>query len=247
MSPNIAAELTLKDYFAHRNEAAPDVQARELIRRIRLFSNGRWGSDTLVDTACRVLETATFDVDDLVENHLGIGLSIEPLEEFDSRTGSAVFGLADPPQWEMVICERALRYLPLYRTCVAHELGHLLLHSSAGRRERQLAFSPGAPNRPPEEREADEFMAALLAPRHVLFLGVALAAEQSDLHVSDVFRRADTTWGLDVWRHSILPCMIDRLCLSREFIAVQMSKWRVFSSETVEYHKTYRLPNRWRQ
>jgi hypothetical protein len=118
---------------------------------------------------------------------------------------------------------------------------------SGSRRQRQLAFSPGARNRPPEEREADEFMAAFLAPRHVLFLGVALAAEQSSLPVWDVVRRANTAWGLHVWRHSMLPNMIDRLCLSREFIAVQMSKWCVFAPETVEYHKTYRLPNRWQQ
>jgi hypothetical protein len=176
MNPTAAAEVTLKDYFAHRGESAPDAQARELVRRIRLFSSGGWRSDTLVDTACQLLAAATFDVDDLVENYLGVGLSIEPLYEYDARTGSPVFGLADPPQWEMVICERALRYLPLYRTCVAHELGHLLLHTSSGRRQRQLAFSPAARNRPPEEREADEFMAALLAPRHVLSLSVALAA-----------------------------------------------------------------------
>lgn len=86
-------------------------------------------------------------------------------------------------------------------------------------------------------------MAALVGPRHVLFLGVALAAAQSHLAIWDVFRRADSEWGRYEWRHSIFPRMIDRLCLSRAFIAVQMNKWQVFSPETVEYHKTYRLPN----
>jgi Zn-dependent peptidase ImmA (M78 family) len=239
------ATSVLKGYFSKRGEWTPDEQAREFIRRITLTPSGAWRSDDLVDTAVRILELATIDVDDLVENHLQFHLSIEPLYAYDEKAGAPVFGFADLSHDEMVICERAERYQPLYRTCVAHELGHLMLHG-AGNHRRRLAYSPASSKRPPEEREADEFMVALLAPPNVLLLGLAMAANQSGLHVADVLRRANTSWGHHAWRHYILPLMIDRMCLSREFIAVQMSQWRVFSRPTVEYHRTYRLPNRWR-
>jgi Zn-dependent peptidase ImmA (M78 family) len=238
------ATSVVKGYFARSGGLPPDEQARQFIRRITLTSTGAWRSDDLVDTAAVILGRATIDVDDLVENHLKFHLSIEPLHAFDVKAGAPVFGLADPPHEEMVICERAERYLPLYRTCVAHELGHLMLH--AGGKRRRLAYSPASKMRPPEEREADEFMVALLAPRNVLILGLAFVANQGGLHIGDVLRRANTSWGQYVWRRYIFPPVIDRMCLSREFIAVRMSQWGVFSAETFEYHKTYRLPNRWR-
>ena len=240
-----AAASILRSYFSERGEEPPNAQAGEFLRRITMSRYGVWRSIELVDTACRILDAATFDVDDLAENHLGAGLFIEPLHEYDALAGAPVFGLADTDAGEMTICERAERYLPLYRTTVAHELGHLVLHGG-GLHNRALAYSPRSKIRPPEEHEADEFMVALLAPDNVLTLGVALAAHQRHLHVGDVLGRANTVWGRDRWRHAIFPSLIDRMCLSREFLAVQMRKWGFFSHETVEFHKTYRLPNRWR-
>lgn len=244
-TPHRAAASILRGYFAERGEEPPNIQAGEFLPRITMSRRGIWRSTDLVDTACRILNAATFDVDDLAENHLGVGLFIEPLHEYDALAGAPVFGLADTDAGEMKICERAERYLPLYRTTVAHELGHLVLHGP-GLQNRTLAYSPRSKIRPPEEHEADEFMVALLAPDNVLTLGVALAAHQCDLHLADVLRRANTVWGCDRWRDAIFPALIDRMCLSREFLSVQMRKWGFFSQETVQYHKTYRLPNRWR-
>lgn len=240
------ATSIVRGYFSKRGEPPPDQQAREFIRRITLTSSGFWRSDDLVDTAAHILELATIDVDDLVENYLRFHLSIEPLHAYDKKAGAPVFGLADPTQGEMVICERAELYQPLYRTCVAHELGHLMLHG-AGEHWQRLAYSPTSRMRPPEEREADEFMVALLAPPNVMRLGLAFAANQCGLHIGDVFNRANSSWGRFVWRNSIFPSVIDRMCLSREFIAVRMSQWGFFSAGTSDYHKTYRLPNRWRR
>jgi hypothetical protein len=245
-SPTDAANRILEDYFSERGEVCPEEQADSFIPRITMYrQSGVWRSDDLVDTAVKILDESAFDVDDLAENHLGLTISIEPLEDFDTVAGSQVFGVAYPDQREIVICERAEKYLPLYRTCVAHELGHVFLH---GHRQSKgaLHYSPGSPKRPPEEHEADEFMTALLAPRPVLELAVSLAAHQSGLHLAEVWHYANSGRGWDQWRYCIFPRLIDRLCLSRLLLSIQMRKLGVFTQETVEYHKTYALPNRWR-
>jgi hypothetical protein len=232
-------------YFARRGEATPQVQAESFLSRILISSDGRWRSQDLVDTGSRILAAAIIDVDDLVENHLGISLFVESLGSYDFIAGAPVFGLADPQRYVIKICERAERYQPLYRATVAHELGHIALHGP-GLHNRVLTYAPQSKIRPPEEREADQFMIALIAPPSILKLAIALAAHQSELHVADVFRRANATWGRDRWRHAIFPRLIDRMCLSRELLAVQMSKWGFLEQSTLDYHKSYPLPNRWR-
>ena len=243
--PTLTARKLASEYFARRAQPTPEDQAVSFLHRIHVLRDGAWRSVDLVDTAVKILADATFDVDDLTEIHLHIRLTIESLSEYDRFAGSPVFGVAFPRQREIAICDRALQYLPLYRTCVAHELGHLMLHADQGR-PRVLNYSPGSTRRPPEEREADEFMASLLAPPSVLKLATALAATQSGLHIGEVWNWADTSRGRFQWRHYIFPRLIDRLCLSRLLLSIQMSRLRVFSDATVEYHKTYALPNRWR-
>ena len=231
-------------YFAQRGENPAEDRARSFLSRITLRTNGAWRSDTLVETAVEIINSATINVDQLVENDLHIKLGIEPLHEYDRLAGSPVFGLAFPRKREIIICERAERYAPLYRTSVAHELGHVLLHGTAAR--SRLSYAPSSRNRPPEEYEADEFMIALLAPANVLRLGTALAAHERGLHIWEVCHRANSSRGRWQWREKILPCLIDRMCLSRLLLSIQMRQLGVFTDATVEYHRSYALPNRWR-
>lgn len=244
--PTEAARALVGEYCSARGQDTPENQATSFLRRINFYwQNATWRSDDLVDTAARILELATFDVDDLAENHLGVRVSIERLEMYDKRAGAQVFGVAYPCDREIVICERAERYQPLYRTCVGHEIGHLILHTNA----RTVAgphYAPESNRRPPEEREADEFMVALLAPGSVLKLATAFAAMESGLHFDEVWWHANSARGCYQWKNNILPCLIDRLCLSRLLLLIQMRRLGILTDSTVEYHKTYKLPNRWR-
>jgi Zn-dependent peptidase ImmA (M78 family) len=239
------AAKVISKYFALRGCLSPEEQAASFLKRVTLTPSGRWRSDDLADTAAAILEASAFDVDDLAENFLHLDLSIEPLNDYDSKAGAQVFGLANPREREIVICERAERYLPLYRTSVAHETGHILLHGGLAQ-AGSFAYSPDSKRRPSEESEADEFMVALLAPRSVVLLGVSLATHQAGLHIGDVLRRAISTWGLYQWRHWIFPCLVDRLCLSRELLSIQMRRYGIFDDATVSFHRTYAMPNRWR-
>jgi hypothetical protein len=245
--PTIAARQVANEYFQSRGIERPESQANRFLRRITFYSRtGQWRSDTLIETALGIIKAQAFDVDDLAENHLHIALNIESLRDYDKIAGSPVFGVAFASAKEIVICERAEGYLPLYRTCVVHEIAHVLLHGGADKTSG-MNYSPGALKRPLEEREADEFMIAFLAPPSVIKIAVGLAAHRSSIDINEVWHRANSTRGRFQWKTDILPRLIDMLCLSRLLLAIQMVKLGVFSAETAEYHKSYALPTRWRQ
>ena len=246
--PTIAARQLAHDYFQNRGMESPEAQADEFLPRIHIYrKTGEWRSDTLIETALKIVDAqAEFDVDDLVENYLHAILNIESLRDYDKAAGSPVFGLTYPWSREILICDRAVQNLPLYRTSVAHEVGHLILHG-ASQEMSPLPYAPGAPKRPSEETEADEFMIALLAPPNVIKIAVGLAAIRSGLHLSEVWHSANTLRGRRQWKDYILPRLVDSLCLSRLLLTIQMIKLGVFTEETGEFHKTYALPNRWRR
>lgn len=240
-----AARL-LSNYFATKGRLTPEAQASSLIRRVLIGSDNRWQSDTIRETASGVLRSAAFNVDDLAENFLDVDLTISSLRDFDQRAGAKVFGLAYPDEHRIVICDRAEQYPPLYRSTVAHELGHVLLHRSA-EPQRQLCYSPLAERRPHEENEVDEFMIALLLPERVLTLAVGVFAEMNGVALQDCLGHAGSARGRWIWRHLLFRRLIEELCLSRQLIAYRMRSVGYFTSETVRYHLSYRLPNRWRQ
>jgi len=125
-----------------------------------------------------------------------------------------------------------------------HEVAHVVLHDRPAARARH--YAPGAAHRPREEREADGFMARSLLPEPILYLAVVLAERYFDVANGAAFANANTIRGRYHWRHYYFPFFVNHLCLSRELVAVRMAQRGTFTQGTFEYHRTYRLPNRWR-
>jgi hypothetical protein len=121
----------------------------------------------------------------------------------------------------------------------------MVLHH--GKRARTLCYSPRAPRRPPEEREADQFMAEALLPKSLLYLAVVLAGHPYNLQEGEALRAANTRRGRFQWRKFYFPFFVNRLCLSRQLVAVRMAQQQTFDESTFKYHQTYALPNRWRK
>ncbi len=242
---NAARDLMI-GYYDRCGEELPAIDADELIGRIRI-RNGRWENPIWREQAEQILNRSFFDVDDLVENHLSIRLIIRPLYEYDVIAGAPVFGLARPASREVTICERAEGYEPLYRTTVVHEVAHVVLPSLSRPRPRVLSYSPSSPQRPKEEKEADEFMHTAILPLPVLELGIAWIAEMHGLNLHDALAGANTGRGRFQWREVYFQNLIDSLCVSRHLIAIKLKGLGVFSEATLRYHLSYPLPNRWRK
>ncbi len=243
-NPETAAHRLLDSYSQSAGLVCPVQDARELMDRVTVDSlSNRWLPSRSCDDAESILERACFDVDDVAENHLGIDLAIQPLRHLDNKAGSPVFGCAILPQRRIIICTRTLEYEPLYRTTVMHEVGHIVVHGSAA--PAQLNYSPGSRNRPVREREADLFMCMVLLPDPILDLAIAWASTTWELNYRSVTASANNKWGWDVWRRRMFPSLINKLCVSRQMLAYRMRDWGWFNQETVEYHQTYALPNRW--
>lgn len=245
INPTVLARRVATQYFAARGEETPEARAERLLNRVTVNADHRWTYQVAVDAAYDILVSAAFDIDDLAENHLRVGLSIGSLRSYDERAGASVFGLAYPKLREITICERAEAYLPLYRATVAHELGHILMeHRNA--RTRQLAYAPAANRRPGEERIADEFMCSLLLPGSVLTLAIAVASQQYGLSLRETMAMADSKRGRWQWRYRLFRPLVERLCVSRQMLTIAMRRLGCFTEDTAKYHLTYHLPNKWR-
>jgi hypothetical protein len=236
------ADSLLQAYFADRGQQPPSTTALQLLR---IFcSNGAVWRNNAERQACHeTLDRASFDVEDLTENFLGIDLYIENLSEFDKRAEAPVFGIAQPASRTIKICERATHYQPLYRATVMHEVAHILMHDKS--RARTLCYSPKSRRRPKEEFEADNFMSEAILPRSVMYLGVAMVAEQFQQATGEAFAAANTQRGRWQWRNRYFPFLVNSLCVSRELMAVKMKRLGFFSDETVDYHRSYRMATRW--
>ena len=197
----------------------------------------------LTITAETILGQAFFDVDDYSENFLKLKLSIEPLNYFDSSANAPVYGLSRPKNRSISICTRTQYYEPLYRTTMMHEVGHVILHGQHSK--SCLSYSPASPIRPSYEQEADQFMVVALLPKSVLHLNIALCAHYHHIEIFELLLNANTERGRWQWRRHVFPFIINTLCVSRELVSIKMKRLGVFSEETVNFHRSYRLSNKW--
>jgi Zn-dependent peptidase ImmA (M78 family) len=237
-----AAAALMREYYDSKGQEWVAFSASRLIERVKLARN-RWADRTLRAEAAEIIRRAAFDVDDLVERHLGVDLEIESLRELDRVAGAQVFGLADTQRWTIAVCERAEAYEPLYRATVMHEIGHLLLHRFPS--GRSVAYAPESRQRPPHEREADQFMHVALLPKSLLLLAIAHIADLWDIHPREAFSGANTDRGRWQWRERFLTPLVNNLVVSRQMICIKLLRVGIFSQETLEFHTSYTLRNRW--
>jgi hypothetical protein len=233
----------LAAYFRSRGEAAPADDARWLLK-VFVQSGFRWRDAETRSFALHVLGRGNFDVSDLAENFLGIDLYVSDLSCLDAEAGAPVFGLAKPDARIIEICQRAESYEPLFRSTVMHEVAHVMKHRCTA--ARTLCYSPAARRRPPEEREADQFMAEALLPRPMLFLAVICLAEQVGLNPGEALCCANSARGWFQWKHHYFRFLIDTLCVSRELIGLQLLHLGYITPATLDYHRSYPLTTRWR-
>jgi IrrE N-terminal-like domain len=237
----LSADDLLSAYYASLGESPPSLAATRWLQTY-LLRRGQTSTDSL-EYGFEILNRAIIDVEDVAENFLGLDLYIDDLQRFDEKAGAPVFGFASPETGRITICRRAEAYAPLYRSTVMHEVAHMILHG--GPKMRTLCYSPSSRNRPPEEREADWFMAQALLPKSILYLAVVLAGRARGLFEGEAFRAANTRRGQFQWRNVYFPFFVNRLCLSRQLVAVRMSQERKFNDATYKYHLRYTMPNRW--
>lgn len=237
----LSADDLLSAYYARLGEAVPSLAATRWLQTY-LLRRGETPADSL-KYGFEILDRSILDVEDVAENFLGFDLYIDDLQRFDEKAGAPVFGLASPETGRITICRRAEAYRPLYRSTLMHEVAHMILHG--GRKTRTLCYSPSSGNRPPEEREADWFMAQALIPKSILYLAVVLAGRARGLIESEAFLAANTRRGQFQWRNTYFPFFVNRLCLSRQLVAVRISQERKFNDATYRYHLTYAMPNQW--
>ena len=238
-----AAERCMRSYFRSLGESWPEDDANEYVMRLLPQRFEKTGLNerqrAVIDDITR---RARFDVDDLIENHMGITVWIDDLSELDAEAGARVYGYAKPEANVIAICER-VAYEPLRRATLMHEAGHILLHGSHC--ERALSYSPAAKKRPPEEREADEFMVNTLLPRMTLVLAVIRAADRSQMRIEEAFMYANTKRGRWQWRTRHFRFLVNRLCVSRHMLSLAMFRMGCFNGATHQYHLGYRLETAW--
>lgn len=121
-----------------------------------------------------------------VESH-GVVVTVRPLGDIDSVDAFSVV-IVDRPI--IITTPRRTENVFRHRFSIAHEIGHLLLHSDSG--EHSAAI----------EKQADEFAAAFLTP--AASMDVALP-RRLDLAALD---RLGRTWGVSP--HSLVRRMVER-------------------------------------
>ncbi len=228
-------------FYQNRGHVWPAIQARDLIPHI-CVKGTRWANEEDVGRVASLLEQARFDVNELAEDYLGLSISRPSLLPLDNDSGR-LFGYTFTGTSEIAVCRRTLDYLPLYRTSVMHEGAHQVLHG----RRASVENSPRArldDNRR-KEREANEFMRVTLLPKPILRLAIAYVANILGFPFDRLLTEANTSRGCSQWRTYIFTPLINRLCVSREFIAIALRSMGVFSEETLNYHRSYHLNNHW--
>lgn len=240
-TPRMAAEALLTDYFAWRGQATPDADARNLLRQVRVIDGTRWFPRKYVEDAIALLRRGAFNVEEVATDFLGVDLRIDDLSRFDALTGAPVYGLAHPDEWSICICHRARAYKPLFRATIAHEIGHLQLHA------KSAAFSPASSRRPRTEFEADTFMHTLLAPPSLLHMALSLVCHLYSRHYENVVLGANSAPGRHLWRHFVLPILVNNLCVSRQLLCLKFLELGVINQESLQFHMSYVMPNIWLQ
>ncbi len=238
-----AADKLMTEYYASKGLDWVAFEASRIFGTAYKRRDHKWTSQHLESRAAKTLQQACFDVDDLVENHLGISLSIESLEHLDATAGAPVYGYAYPASKEIVVCERTLAYEPLYRSTVIHEAAHVLMHKKAA--TRCMLFVPDRCSMSLEEREANQFMHVALLPESVLLLGAAYYCQLRGIDLGLAFGSANISRGKWIWRDRLFPELINNLCVSRQMICIKLCEMGWFNQNTVRYHQSYRLQTRW--
>ncbi len=124
-----------------------------------------------------------------------------------------------------------------------HEIAHILLHGES--RKRVVAYSPESKARPPEEREADQFMHEALLPRAVLLVSIARLADIWGIDIREALAGANSGRGRWQWKNRFFLPLINNLVVSRHMLSLKLKSMGYFSETTVRYHLSYPLPNRW--
>lgn len=229
---NTATER-LTDYFRCRHDVAPFDEAEVLLRQIT--ARRRWNEPfDFASKAYRLLQQIRIDVDDFIENYLGVTLRIERLEDLDKHAGSEVFGCADVRNRTIRICERTLGYEPLYRATAMHEAGHMILHGKASAVVH--AYAPDARVRPPHEREADDFMVASVLPWEAVMLSVAATSLSWRMSMEEAINCANTPRGRYQWHEKYLPDLQSRMGVSKHLAALRLRKRGIITESTLQYH-----------
>jgi len=243
-SPNELAFDIRRSYFKQNQQEVPEDIARQIFNVVRVDDRThKWTSENLANRAYQVIKEAVFDIDDLAENHLGLNISIQHLGYMDCINNTSVYGVSYPDSGEFIVCERAAKYEPLYRSTVAHEAGHCCLHKSHA--YRSLMFTPNISNPGVEETEANEFMVSLLLPSPLLWLSIVYCCHFWRQDIKMVVGCANSERGRWVWKKRIFPFLINNFCVSRQMLSIRMKKAGVFNEDTLNYHKTYRLETKW--
>lgn len=162
-------------------------------------------------------------IDDWIERPLGYQFGIVG----DEDLGSDVLGLARPLTGEILIHERLLEHEPRYRFTCAHELGHLVLHTThaAELRDAELPRDGSADS---VEREADRFASALLMPLRTLSKKIGEAVEASNLNPGCIdLLRGDGVEAIWVWRRCILPFLCEAYGVSRSAMIYRCRELRL--------------------
>lgn len=239
------AVRVMREYHASEGDVWPGDEAEDVLATARAGRDHRWTAPDTVDRGRDVLRRAAFDVDDLAENHLGIHLEIANLEDLDAMAHAPVYGVAYPESRKIRVCDRALKYEPLYRSTVLHEVGHVLLHRRTAC--RYIMFTPDRRPQNPQERDANQFMHTALLPKPVLKLAVAYVCHLWGIDIQLPIGSANSARGRWIWRHRLFSPIISDLCVSRQLIAIKLRRMNCFSNQTVQHHKTYALRTRWRE
>ena len=233
----------MKGFYNSRRQEWPALAAQRLMPMIRVRGS-RWVSAEDETEAAGILNRALFDVDELAEDYLGIRISRPLLKRYDDESGKLLgYSLTETP--EIAACRRTLAYRPLYRTTIMHEVGHQMLHIPCV--IDPVAGPPAAHIVASREREAYDFMRVTLLPKPILKLAIAYIAHVQAIPLDKVLVEANTNPGHSLWRRHIFRPVINKLCVSRAFVAVAMRKsLGVFTESTVRYHRKYALDNHWR-
>ncbi len=140
-------------------------------------------------------------VDLWVEHPVGLTLDITDLSTF----GDEVLGVAYVAEREVAVSQTLLSNPGRFRFTIAHEIGHLTLHTGIEQLFRETPDTVLGARTKTIEREADAFAAALLMPRHLLEREIRVVARSRGERTPHQLGDADCA---DVWRDGILP----RLC-----------------------------------
>ncbi|MGP1345491.1 MAG: ImmA/IrrE family metallo-endopeptidase [Phycisphaerales bacterium] len=162
-------------------------------------------------------------IEQWIEHPLGYSLGFADEDEL----GAGVLGLARPGTGEMLISQSLECHEPRLRFTCAHELAHLLLHTSQAEalRDAELPRGNGADR---VEREADRFAAALLVPVGTLAAQIEAARIENHLAPSCIaMLRGDDARTVWLWRRCFLPALADRYGVSRQVMVYRCRELRL--------------------